>query len=326
MALLSRTTSDRFPVKDLSLTTTFREYAHLAIMFADISGSTRLYERLGDSKAKKIVDRALGFLTDVVQRHKGVIVKKIGDELMCTFDDPHWAADASTEMHGALQQASLAGSFGEEVLGIRVGFHFGMVIKDRGDVFGDAVNVAARVVAQAKRNQILTTRETLALLPAAVHGTTRFVDRFAVKGKSAELEIFELVWDTAGLTMVPDIVLDRGRRSIRMRLRFRDKEYDLCDSCPAIKLGRGDDNDIVVPDSQSSRMHAKVELRREKVFLVDQSMNGTYVAMTGDEEVFLRHEEIHLKGTGIITLGRPTNSAPDLRITFSLEEPTADAS
>ncbi len=308
--------------KDLGLTTSMREFAGLAILFADISGSTRLYERLGDSKAKKIVDRCLDVLTGVVKENEGHLVKKLGDELMCTFEDPHWAAKASTEMHLTLQRTALLGKFGGEIPRIRVGFHFGTVIRDAGDVFGDAVNVAARVVSQAKAHQTLTTKETLALLPSDLHHSTRLVDRFPMKGKSREVEIYEVIWDTADLTVAPEGFKALSRQAARLVLQYRNKEIELHQASPSAKLGRGDDNDIVVHDSQSSRLHARIELRRERFYVTDQSLNGTYVNVEGEEEVCLRHEEFPLRGSGVISLGRPTKKAETFRITFRIDEPT----
>jgi class 3 adenylate cyclase len=305
-------------VDDLSHTTV-KEIVNLAIMFSDIAGSTRMYERLGDRQAKKIVDKCLGMLSEVVTRNRGFIIKKIGDELMCTFDDPQNASQAASEMQVTLKQASAFGTFSNEAVRIRVGFHFGCVIRDRGDVFGDAVNVAARVVAQAKAGQILTTKESLSLLPQELHAGTRFIDRIAVKGKTKELEIYEVLWDLADLTMGPEALRERPRFDQRIRVSFRGREVVLGEDRTSLRMGRGEDNDIIVPDNQSSRLHARIELRRERFVLVDQSLNGTYVKIEGEEEVCLRRDELALKGSGSISLGRPTDLAKDLVVAFSVD-------
>lgn len=308
-------------MSEAGLTTTMREFAHLAILFADVSGSTRLYERLGDSRAKKIVDRCLGLLHREVERHEGRIVKHIGDELLCTFEDPQLAALASTAMQRALRDAAARRLFGEEDLAIRVGFHFGIVIRDGGDVFGDAVNTAARVVAQAKQHQVLTTRETLALLPAEVQSGTRFLDRFVVRGKRNELEIYEVLWDITDLTAAPADLQEEARGDLRLQLQYRDLRIDLGPGRPSASLGRGGDNDVVVQDNQSSRFHARIEFRKSRFYLVDQSLNGTYLRIDGDEEVCLRHEELPLKGKGLISLGRPVGTEPPLQIAFIVGAP-----
>jgi len=313
-------------MSDAGLTTSMREFAQLAILFADVYGSTRLYERLGDTNAKRIVDRCLGVLRREVERYEGRIVKHIGDELLCTFVDPRHAAQASTAMQQTLRQAATGGVFGDEQLAIRIGFHFGIVIQDGGDVFGDAVNTAARVVAQAKQHQVLTTKETLALLPPEVQSGTRFVDRFLVRGKRQELEIYEVLWDVTDLTVAPDHLHEPERADRRLQLRYQDLRVDIGPGRRSASLGRGQDNDIVVQDNQSSRVHAKVEFRKTRFFLVDQSLNGTYVRNDADDEVFLRHEEMQLKGEGVISLGRPVDTAPELQIAFIIGTPPSDRS
>src|SRR4030067_2380229 len=134
-------------------------------MFADISGSTRLFETLGDATARIKVAECLDVLTDVVKRHNGIVIKTIGDEIMCTFPTADEAAKSACEMHEVLQEDVTEGmSDTTTTLAIRVGMHFGPAILEGGDVYGDAVNVAARMAAQDKGGQIITTQSTVELL------------------------------------------------------------------------------------------------------------------------------------------------------------------
>ncbi|MDA0821565.1 MAG: adenylate/guanylate cyclase domain-containing protein [Proteobacteria bacterium] len=75
---------------------------NLALLFADISGSTRLYEILGDVAARTKVSDCLDMLKTVVERHNGIVIKTIGDEIMCTFETAEAAAIAACEMHEIL--------------------------------------------------------------------------------------------------------------------------------------------------------------------------------------------------------------------------------
>ena len=288
-------------------------------MFADIAGSTRMYERLGNTKAQKIVDQCLGILTEITERYEGSIIKKIGDELMCTFPDSNNAARATSEMQRTLKQAVAFGKFDKEAVRIRVGFHFGPVIRKRGDVFGDAVNVAARIVAQAKAQQILTSKSTLDLLAPELRSSTRFIDRLVLKGKIAELEIYEVIWEFSDLTIGPDSPLEIPTFQITMRLQLGDISLEINQSLPSVKLGRGEENDIIVPDHLASRLHARIELRRDKFVLVDQSLNGTYVRIKDNPEVCLRRDEIPLSGSGVICLGRSTEGKPDVQLLFTCD-------
>jgi len=288
----------------------------LAILFADVAGSTRLYERRGNAIAQHVIGLCLGFLRDVVAHTRGVVIKEIGDEVMCTFCLPDDAASAAEEMQRTVEQASAFGKFENEHVRIRIGFHFGPVVFEDADVFGDAVNVAARVVAQAKAQQILTTRETIERLPEARRANARLIDRVMVKGKSEEVELHELLWDIENLTVLQGELMTNGGR-ITARVTFRDKEYFLDTTHPILRFGRGEENDLVIPDTLASRLHARLELRKGKVMLVDQSLNGTYVQMEGEPEIHVRRDEQVLRGRGAICLGRTTLSTPDLRIMFT---------
>jgi adenylate cyclase len=288
----------------------------LAILFADISGSTKLYETMGNSKAQRIVDQCLALLTEVTLRLQGTVVKTIGDEIMCTFEIPEQAATAAGEMQHALKMAIAFGKFEVTNLSIRVGVHYGPVIAAGGDVFGDAVNVASRVTAQAKGHQILTTKETMEALTPERRLRTRFVDRVGVKGKTEELDLYEVLWEFDNITIVEDGNRGPSALSIKIILNYNGVEMELGRSRPALRVGRGTENDFVVPDHQASRLHARIELRRDRFVLVDQSMNGTYVKIEGEPEVCLRRDEVPLKGSGVFSLGRPTNSEAAIPIRF----------
>src|SRR5512135_2796370 len=142
----------------------------LAILFADISGSTALYEKLGNELALRLVTRTLDLLIHEMNMHQGTLIKTIGDEIMCTFPDATAAAVAAQAMQLALEgQSSVNG----ESIHVRIGMHYGEVIRESDDVFGDAVNVAARVAAITRARQILTTETVVDMLPAALRQSTR---------------------------------------------------------------------------------------------------------------------------------------------------------
>jgi adenylate cyclase len=293
-----------------------QESEQLAILFADVAGSTHLYEQKGDAFARRVIGLCLGFLKQVVQCEQGLVIKEIGDEVMCTFATAEHAAAAAIEMQRTIQQACSFGKFENEQLRIRVGFHIGPVVRGNGDVFGDAVNVAARVVAQAKAQQILTTQETMDRLPEERRTKARLIDKVMLKGKSQELELHELLWEIDNLTVMQDGLVAEGIR-ITARLTYSGKEFFLDAEHPILRMGRGNENDIVVTDTLASRLHARVELRKKKVVLVDQSLNGTYYRVEGADEGFLRRDEQTLQGRGVISLGRSPESNPDLRILFT---------
>ncbi|MEW6511665.1 MAG: adenylate/guanylate cyclase domain-containing protein [Bacteroidota bacterium] len=293
----------------------------LAILFADVSGSTKLYETLGNTRAQAIIGKALEVLSEAARRHEGTIVKNIGDELMCTFPDPLRAAAAAQDMQRSLKQAIAMGTIPYESLSIRTGFHHGQVIAKSGDVFGDAVNVAARVVAQAKKGQILTTKQTVDELPEQMKESLRFIDRAAVKGKKEELELFEVIWEFENLTVVQNVFESKPHEA-RLSARFGQITIELSRERTTLQMGRGMENDFVIPEPLASRTHARIEFRRDRFVLIDQSINGTFVQMDGEREVALRRDELVLRGTGAICLGKSTALQPEMCVQFRIETPT----
>jgi len=281
----------------------------LTILFADISGSTRLYEVLGDVRARERTSQCLSVLTDVIQRHGGTVIKTIGDEVMSTF--PH--ADTAVQAACAMQETVAANVIpGETPLDIRVGFHYGSALVEAGDVFGDAVNVAARIVALAKARQILTTRQTVETLSPMLRTSTRYTDRTPVKGKQGEIDVYEVIWREDDLTRMEGLAIPGASSQARLSLHFREQEIEVNQSRPVVTIGRGQQNDIIVLDNLASRMHARIEYRRGKFVLLDQSTNGTYVLTQDGERAYLRREELILKGAGVITLGRAADAeAPE---------------
>lgn len=133
------------------------------ILFADISGSTVLYEKFGDRTAQAQIGLRLEKIAAAVTARGGTVIKSIGDELMCSFDDPGAALAVSREVHEIMDRQTDVGGVR---LAARVGVHYGPAISKDNDLFGDAVNVAARVTALAKAKQTLTTEQTIDALPS----------------------------------------------------------------------------------------------------------------------------------------------------------------
>lgn len=279
----------------------------LAILFADISGSTRLYETLGDALARQRVADCLSVLTEAVQQHSGTVIKTIGDEVMSTFPDAESAFQAACTMQEALAARA---ALSKTPLTIRVGLHYGPALLEANDVFGDAVNVAARIVGLAKASQILTSRQTVDSLPTKMRTMTRHVDRAPLKGKQEVMDIYEVIWREDELTRMegPSLSQPLISSGARVQVRFRETEVEVNQHRSTITFGRGQENDLVIADEFASRLHARIEFRRGKFVLLDQSTNGTFVAVAGERPLHLHREEYLLQGTGTISLGRPLES------------------
>ena len=294
---------------------------NLAILFADVSGSTRLFETLGDATARVKVSECLDTLTDVTNNHSGTVIKTIGDEIMCTFPTADDAANAATEMHEEIEEDITEGVTDTVTqLSIRVGFHFGPAIMEGGDVFGDAVNVAARMAAQAKGGQIITTQSTVDLLAPMLRASTRFVDRAPIKGKKEEIDIYEIIWQEEDVTrMATGLMEEDMKPEVKLRVKYHDKDIVLDKQRSSLVMGRSNTCDLPVNEKMASRQHVRIELRREKFFIIDQSTNGTHVLIENSDEEFLRREEMPLQGKGQISLGKSFAESPTEIVTFAHE-------
>ena len=287
-----------------------KEKINLAVLFADVSDSTRLYEAIGDTAAFGNVREVIDSLKGVTQAFNGRVVKTIGDGLMCAFPDADAAASAAGEMQ---RQIALRAPLGSgKMLTISVGFHYGPVIQDGEDVFGDSVNVAARMAGLALAGQVITTSDTVAVLSSSLRDTMRQINALPVKGKSEEIEVHELMWQASvDRTVIPGrtaalSVPSRPGSGPTMKLVYRGREIIAKDT---IYLGRDDSNTVFIMDPMASRRHAKIELRAGKFVLVDQSSNGTFVTLGGNSEQKLRREEAILYGSGVIAFGHSAADA-----------------
>lgn len=287
-------------------------------MFADIAGSTKLYDTLGDQLARTKVAATIETMSEITRQNKGTVIKTIGDEVMCTFPTAEDAGTAAWEMQEKFEEEAESNTDGSPV-SVRIGMHFGPAILEGGDVFGDAVNIAARMAAQAKAKQIITTQDTLDKLPPAMRASTRFVDHAPIKGKKEEIDIFEIIWQEEDVTrMATGMVINKPTPEAKLTLTYNGQTIELSKLRPGLVMGRSQNCDLTINEKLASRQHVRIELRRDKFFIVDQSTNGTHVIIGDNPEEFLRREEIPLSGSGRISLGRGFSENPNEVVEFKL--------
>src|SRR5215813_2575179 len=287
-----------------------------AVLFADIAGSTKLYETLGDARAKAGIDECLQIMRTVTARQAGRVIKTIGDEIMCMFPDADRSHLAAADMQ--LRIAELTALSGVK-RSIRIGFHAGAVIEENGDVFGDTVNTAARMAGLAKGDQIITTFATVQRLSPTLRDSTRRIASLAVKGKGDDIDVYEVIWRAGDdLTMMTAPSAASSTAQIKLELTHGTHHLVIDHAGPSIALGRDSSCEIVIADRKASRVHARIERRRDKFFLVDQSTNGTFVTFAGEAELVLRREEVMLRGQGRIVFGHGLAESSEETVQFVL--------
>jgi adenylate cyclase len=158
----------------------------VAILFADVVGSTQLYDQLGDPKAREMVGRCLQIMREATETNRGTVIKTMGDEVMSTFPTADSAMNAARRMQERISTDPELGHDHGQVA-IRIGCHFGTVVQEQRDIFGSAVHIANRMTSQAKAKQIITTLSTVELLSAEWRAMARQIDVATVRGKADEV-------------------------------------------------------------------------------------------------------------------------------------------
>ena len=290
----------------------------VAIVFADVVGSTQLYDQFGDTKASETVAVCLDVMKDATHQFDGTVIKTIGDEVMSTFASVDEAMSAAVMMQAQITaQSKKEGSI---PVSIRIGCHYGPVVQEQNDIFGAAVHTANRMTSQAKARQIVLSGESVDELGPDLKKQTRQIDVASVRGKIDEVALYEFLWNPEEATsMLPTIEWEnRARKAMasKLVLSFRDRTIEINDQNKNINIGRADDNDLVVKGNLISRIHAKVELRRGKFVLIDQSTNGTFLQNVQGEELFVRRDSTEINGEGTIGLGRAEEPGSSLAIHY----------
>jgi class 3 adenylate cyclase len=284
-------------------------------MFVDISGSSRLYKELGDTEAAQRVGGCLSQLSQVVDAHGGRTVKNMGDGLMCDFPGADQALLAAEAM-----QAMVAGedAASQPNLSIRVGCHLGQVVENAGDLFGDTVNIAARIAGVAGAGQIIATQQTVDALSPLLNMKIRPLDHVSVKGQTDTVAVFDYAWGKHGDATIVRPTARLGRSRLRLARGEHEVWLDRTSTPNTIVLGRDAGCGLTVTDRAASRQHATVEIRGDKFVLMDHSANGTYVAW-GSIETCLKREEMILPERGQIGLGSSPSAEGVTVLAFSRE-------
>ncbi|SEJ38073.1 adenylate cyclase [Paraburkholderia diazotrophica] len=278
-----------------------RPMSHGSVMFADVSRSTELYETVGDMLAFEAIAQCIVLMKSCSEALGGRIVKTIGDEVMAVFPSAEHAMQAAIDMQLAVSGLpEVAG----QPMSLRIGFHHGPVLPDeRGDVFGDTVNLAARLTDFAAPGQVVTSKDAVECLPARLRQMARHLYPIQVRGKRQPTELFEAIWQQGADLTVTGNDLQRLPCPSLLTLRYGDICVEMSEASALVTIGRGANMSIVVHDRRASRVHASIECRSGKYVLRDCSANGTRITIDGGHELMLRRDEVTLWGQGWISFG-----------------------
>lgn len=276
---------------------------YFTVLFADITDSTQIYDRYGDTSANAIIQTALSRMITIVQKHSGMLIKTIGDEIMCRFPDCDLAVNTACEIHKEFEHNPPSPEIN---LSVKIGIHHGpALLKEDGDLFGDMVNVAARMTGIAQARQIITTADVVNNLADEAHLKCREFDRAMVKGKAEPLIIYEVVWEPQDVTTIATQLTTHphGADVQPLEIKYHDTYRTISESNETLKIGRSEDCDLVIHSPLASRNHATIQYSRGKFILSDQSTNGTYIQLDSGKRFYLRREHFPMSENGMISLG-----------------------
>src|SRR5688572_26844183 len=299
------------------------ETAQRAVLFVDVTDSTKIYESLGDTVALALINGLFARLDKIVVKHAGVVSKSLGDGFICVFEDPDAAFRAACELQGSVRSGT-QGSSGR--LQIKIGFTWGSVILSKGDVFGDTMNVCARLVVLANPEQVLTSAQTVEALSPGLRERCRALFPTRIKGKAEEVAVSEVMWRYDPAVTESNLTRADFAQAVQMSLKliYRGNIFIVNRTRPTLQMGRDDGNDIVIVSLFASRIHARVQTRDGHFVLADLSSNGTFLVADDHEgaqsgEIHLRREEAVLGGRGWIGLGKNATRHGDHSVRYALQ-------
>ena len=163
----------------------------LTILFTDLVGSTELTQRLGDARAQDLLRTHNAIIRDRLREHGGTELKTMGDGFMASFP----SASRALECAIAVQQAFAAHNDGRkaDAIVVRIGLNAGEPVAEEEDLFGTAVQAAARIAARARPGQILVS-DVVRQLAAGKPFTFNKIGRVSLKGFRERLRLFEVAY------------------------------------------------------------------------------------------------------------------------------------
>ncbi|MES2913111.1 MAG: adenylate/guanylate cyclase domain-containing protein [Pseudomonadota bacterium] len=288
--------------------------AEVTVVFADLTGSTGVFESLGNAKATQAITRLTQWIGKVCTAQGGEVVKTLGDGVLMVFADNSAAIESVTEMQRV--HSDRIKTWPDKLkMHLQVGMARGEVIEQSHDYFGDAVNVAARLSDLSGPDQILATDVVIDSLAPDSLVRFRSLGAMDIRGRNESCNVYRVEWQNEVLSdfftvpaplnlspFAPKAAPALGS----IALSWLDVDASFTSEQLPAHLGRDADAQFVVNDPRVSRLHAKIMWRAGKFYLEDVSSYGTWVRFAGGDAIIaLRRQECVLLVEGEIALGAP---------------------
>ena len=297
------------------------------VMFADLMGSTGVFETIGSARASRVVTGLTQWIGDLVVAHHGRVVKTLGDGVLAVFPHAPDAISSVVDIQRSHQKRIASSSAGTR-MPIRIGVDRGDVEFVDGDCYGDAVNVASRLSDLSGPHQIWANNLSLEKSVEADGVRFRPLGPITIRGRVEPCQVFQVEWHvdvtsdflTMQATLAPaDEQLERDLLGGEIELHWLDQRKRFRSHQLPIHIGRVSQAEFVVNDPRVSRTHARIDWRNGSILLVDVSTYGSWVRFSGGgADLLLRREECVLHGKGEIALGASFSDLSVPTVMFSV--------
>ncbi len=299
--------------------------ANVTVVFADLTGSTAMFEMQGNAKATQTVTSLTQWMGEVFADHQGRVVKFLGDGVLAVFADSLHALEAVTDLQRRHHLRSASERTTSSML-LRVGVATGEVLEVGGNCYGDTVHLAARLSEMSGADQIWASAATVDALPGGSGPRRRSLGQVAIRGRTESQIVHQIEWQEESpseFMTIPGSPQDpappAGVRQGSITLSWLDVQANFVASPLPIYLGRGDDAAFAVNDPRVSRLHAKINWVNGGFVLTDLSSYGTWLRFAGSEsELALRRSACALRSDGEIAMGAPFSDFTVPTVNFRL--------
>lgn len=306
--------------------------AELTVVFADLTGSTRAFEKLGNVKAAQIITRLTQWIGQVCQAHGGEVVKYLGDGVLIVFKESRNAVEAASQLqklhHDRLRHWPLPLR-----MRLQIGMARGDIVQQDGDCYGDAVNVASRLSDLSDSEQILVSESVMHQLPDTFPVRSRCLGPLLIRGRTESCIVHRVEWQdevlseifTMPASLMPASFMRRDASPPCIELSWLDLSARFTAEELPVFIGRDPGAQFVVQDPRVSRRHAVIEWRAGHFCLKDISSYGTWVRFSnGESTIPLRRQDCLMLLNGELALGAPFEDLTVPTVAFTVQESIAD--
>jgi len=190
---------------------------NIAVLFTDVVGSTKYFKAYGDIKGREMLRKHHRIAISIVEDYGGSLIKEVGDSVMVYFPDALNALKASIKMQHQFNSHNKNSEL-HNTIHIRVGIHYGKVIVEEKDIYGDVVNVAAKLTNLANGDQVFISQEVYELTKDTPSTKFELVNFWNMKNVPTGLTIYKVIWE--------DSQVSEAERMAILRLRLKNNNSD----------------------------------------------------------------------------------------------------